>query len=101
MGATHVVNHREDIVEQIKKLKLEVPVNYVYIVARTEQYTEAVAKIRASFGKVCTIIQADVSFYGTEFMSKSLTFSWIGWGLQRIIILGLKTTMRYWGQSSD
>ncbi|KAF5256183.1 hypothetical protein FOXYS1_13355 [Fusarium oxysporum] len=49
---------------------------YVYIVARTEYYTESVAKICAPFGKVCTIVQADVSLYGTEFMSKSLTFSW-------------------------
>lgn len=28
------------------------------------------------FGKACTIVQADVSLYGTEFMSKSMTFAW-------------------------
>ncbi|EMT69591.1 hypothetical protein FOC4_g10003323 [Fusarium odoratissimum] len=76
MGATHVINHREDPVKQIEDLDLDVPIKYVYIVARTEQYTESVAKICAPFGKVCTIVQADVSLYGTEFMSKSLTFSW-------------------------
>ncbi|KAF4338416.1 NADPH2:quinone reductase [Fusarium beomiforme] len=76
MGATHVINHREDLVKQIEGLKLNVPIKYVYIIARTEQYTDAVAKICAPFGKVCTIVQADVSLYGTEFMSKSLTFSW-------------------------
>ncbi|EWZ29434.1 NADPH2:quinone reductase [Fusarium oxysporum Fo47] len=84
MGATHVINHREDLIKQIEELNLDVPINdllaykhgYVYIVARTEQYTESVAKICAPFGKVCTIVQADVSLYGTEFMSKSLTFSW-------------------------
>ena len=49
---------------------------YVYILARTEQYVDAIAKICAPFGKACTIVQADVSLYGTEFMSKSMTFSW-------------------------
>lgn len=49
---------------------------YVYILAKTEQYVDAIAKICAPFGKVCTIVQADVSLYGTEFMSKSMTFSW-------------------------
>ncbi|KAH7224327.1 chaperonin 10-like protein [Fusarium redolens] len=58
MGATHAINHREDIVKQSEDLKLKVPINC------------------APFGKVCTIVQADVSLYGTEFMSKSLTFSW-------------------------
>ncbi|KAF5673597.1 NADPH2:quinone reductase [Fusarium denticulatum] len=76
MGATHVINHRENLVKQIDDLKLNVPIKYVYIVARTEQYTQSIAKICAPFGKVCTVVQADVSLYGTEFMSKSLTFSW-------------------------
>ncbi|PNP58446.1 hypothetical protein FNYG_15109 [Fusarium nygamai] len=76
MGATHVINHREDLTKQIDNLKLNVPIKYVYIVARTEQYTHSVAKICAPFGKVCTVVQADVSLYGTDFMSKSLTFSW-------------------------
>ncbi|RGP80722.1 nadph2:quinone reductase [Fusarium longipes] len=76
MGATHVINHREDLVKQVSDLKLDVPIKYIYIVARTEQYTNAIAKICAPFGKVCTIVQADVSLYGTDFMSKSLTFSW-------------------------
>ncbi|KAJ4026301.1 hypothetical protein NW752_001240 [Fusarium irregulare] len=76
MGATHVINHREDLVKQVADLKLDIPIKYIYIVARTEQYTNAVAKICAPFGKVCTIVQADVSLYGTDFMSKSLTFSW-------------------------
>ena len=53
---------------------------YVYIVARTKQYIEAVAMLCASFAKACTIVQADVKFNGTQFMSKSLTFSqdWAG-----------------------
>ena len=55
-------------------------IRYVYILGPTEQYLSAVGKICAPFGKVCSIVQADVLFYGTEFMSKSLAFSldWVG-----------------------
>ncbi|KAM0490245.1 hypothetical protein ACHAP8_011782 [Fusarium lateritium] len=85
MGATHVINHRKDLVEQVKDLNLSVPINYVllhclnryaYVLASTEQYVDAIAKICAPFGKACTIVQADFSFYGTDFMSKSMTFAW-------------------------
>ncbi|KAM0081661.1 hypothetical protein ACKRZS_006154 [Fusarium odoratissimum] len=76
MGATHVINHLKDLVEQIKDLSLSVPIKYAYILASTEQYIHAVAKICAPFGKVCSIVQADVSLYGTDFMSKSMTFAW-------------------------
>ncbi|KAH6695698.1 chaperonin 10-like protein [Plectosphaerella plurivora] len=75
-GATHVVNHKQDLVTQVEALKLDVPIKYVYILAGTEQYVHAVAKICVPFSKVCTIVQADVSLYGTDFMSKSMTFSW-------------------------
>jgi hypothetical protein len=30
MGATHLVNHRKDLVEEIKALKLDVPIKYAY-----------------------------------------------------------------------
>ncbi|OJJ69756.1 hypothetical protein ASPBRDRAFT_131142 [Aspergillus brasiliensis CBS 101740] len=76
MGATHVVNHREDLESQIKALNLDVPIRYVYVVARTEQYIHLLGKICAPFAKVCSIVQAKFDLYGTEFMSKSMTFSW-------------------------
>ncbi|KAI2997880.1 hypothetical protein CBS147346_8502 [Aspergillus niger] len=76
MGATHVVNHREDLESQIKALNLDVPIKYVYVVARTEQYIHVLGKICAPFAKVCSIVQAKFDLYGTEFMSKSMTFSW-------------------------
>jgi NADPH:quinone reductase-like Zn-dependent oxidoreductase len=96
MGATHVIDHRKDLVEQVTALELEVPIKYtydhgsihlrrvlltmpsryVYILGPTEQYISAVGKICAPFGKVCSIVQADVSLYGSDFMSRSMTFSW-------------------------
>ncbi|KAL7623908.1 hypothetical protein AAE478_005465 [Parahypoxylon ruwenzoriense] len=78
MGATHVVNHRGDIVQQIKDLDLPtgVPLKYAYITSRTEQYIRPIGDILAPFGKVCSIVQAKFDMYGSQFMSKSLTFVW-------------------------
>jgi zinc-binding alcohol dehydrogenase family protein len=77
MGATHTVNHREDLPSQIEKLGLEVPIKYIFITHSTTPYIEPAAKICAPFGKVCSIVQAkDIQMYGTEFMAKSLSFVW-------------------------
>ncbi|KAK8108441.1 quinone oxidoreductase [Apiospora sp. TS-2023a] len=77
-GATHVVNHREDIVRQIRDLNLpaDVPLKYAYITSRTEQYLAPIAEVLAPFGRVCSIVQAKFDMYGTQFMSKSLSFVW-------------------------
>ncbi|KAK8022030.1 quinone oxidoreductase [Apiospora rasikravindrae] len=77
-GATHVVNHREDIVRQIRDLDLpaDVPLKYAYITSRTEQYIAPIADVLAPFGRVCSIVQAKFDMYGTQFMSKSLSFAW-------------------------
>ncbi|KUI53995.1 hypothetical protein VP1G_01442 [Cytospora mali] len=78
MGATHVVNHREDIVRQIRGLDLprDVPLKYAFITSRTEQYVQQIGEVLDTFGKVCSIVQARFDMYGSQFMSKSLTFSW-------------------------
>lgn len=77
MGATHTVNHREDLPSQIEKLDLKVPVKYIFITHSTAPYLGPCAKICAPFGKVCSIVQTqDFPMYGTEFMAKSLTFVW-------------------------
>lgn len=78
MGATHVVNHREDIVGQIRGLELpgDVPLRYALVTSRTEQYIAPIAEVLCAFGKVCSIVQAKFDMYGTQFMSKSLAFVW-------------------------
>lgn len=82
MGATHVVNHREDIVQQIQSLMkkgeipADIPLKYAFITSRTEQYFQPIGDILAPFGKVCSIVQAKFDMYGSQFMSKSLTFVW-------------------------
>ncbi|KAK8248875.1 quinone oxidoreductase [Phyllosticta capitalensis] len=77
MGATHVVNHREALPPQVEALQLDVPIKYVFITYRTEQYMDAAAAICAPFGKVCSIVQTEnLDMYGAEWMAKCLTFVW-------------------------
>ncbi|KAK0290360.1 hypothetical protein LTR91_011285 [Friedmanniomyces endolithicus] len=78
MGATHTVNYREDIVKQIRDLKLETPIKYVFIPhTPADKYIVDSAAICASFGKVYSIVQTqEIPMYGTEFVAKSLTFIW-------------------------
>ncbi|EME45475.1 hypothetical protein DOTSEDRAFT_170894 [Dothistroma septosporum NZE10] len=78
MGATHTVNHRKDIVQQIKDLNLETPIKYVFIThTPASKYIKDSASICAPFGKVCSIVQTqDIPMYGTEWMAKSLTYVW-------------------------
>jgi zinc-binding alcohol dehydrogenase family protein len=77
-GATHTINHHEDITEEVEKLKLDVPIKYVFIThTPMSGYLAPAAKICAPFGRVCSIVQdKEMPMYGTEFMAKSLTFTW-------------------------
>jgi len=49
---------------------------YIFITYSTEQYLSVSADIVAPLGKICSIVQSPVNFYGTQFLSKSLTFAW-------------------------
>lgn len=90
MGATHIINHREDLKPQIDKLKLDIPLKYIFITHSTDTYLAPCAAITAPFGKVCSIVQGKVPMYGTEFMAKSLSFVWA--------LLGTKP---YYGVDAD
>jgi len=77
-GATHTINHHNDLADEVEKLKLDVPIKYIFIThTPTSGYLAPAAKICAPFGKVCSIVQdKEMPMYGTEFMAKSLTFVW-------------------------
>ncbi|ODM24364.1 hypothetical protein SI65_01954 [Aspergillus cristatus] len=74
MGATHVVNHRDDIPAQIAKLDLDVPLKYIFITSSTDQYMSTCGKLCAPFGKLGSIVQGQANMYGTDFMFKSMSF---------------------------
>lgn len=77
MGATHVINHHQNIQKQIEELNLTVPIKYAYI-THTEvgDYVKVCADVQAPFGKMCSIVQGRFDMYGTPCMAKSLTFVW-------------------------
>ncbi|KAI9702269.1 MAG: hypothetical protein M1820_006201 [Bogoriella megaspora] len=76
MGATHVLDHRKDLRPQIEALTLDIPLKYIFITHSTSQYLSVSADICAPLGKICSIVQSPVNFYGTQFLSKSITFAW-------------------------
>lgn len=67
VGATHVVDYRQDIVEQVRGLDLpgNVPPRYALTTSRTEQYVCPIADVSVPFGKVCSIVQAKFGMYGS------------------------------------
>ena len=76
MGATHVINHREELANQISNLHLDFPLKYIFITHSTDSYLATCAQMAAPFAKVCSIVQGKVQMYGTEFMAKSLSYIW-------------------------
>ncbi|KAL9107352.1 MAG: hypothetical protein Q9227_007717 [Pyrenula ochraceoflavens] len=87
MGSTDTVNHREDVRQQIKDLKLKVPLKYflllpgpyryIFICSRTSTYLPIAADLASPFGKICSIVQdKNIQMYGTPAMAKSLSFHW-------------------------
>jgi zinc-binding alcohol dehydrogenase family protein len=77
MGATHIINHHDDIVKQINELNLNVPLKYAFITHTTvEEYVKICADVLVPFGKMCSIVQGNFDMYGTPSMAKSLTFVW-------------------------
>lgn len=49
---------------------------YIFITYSRPIHASRSADMRAPFGKVCSIVQGQACIYGTEFMSKSLSFVW-------------------------
>ncbi|CAF0799269.1 unnamed protein product [Didymodactylos carnosus] len=77
MGATHVINHHEDIPKQIEKLNLQIPLKYAYITHTTVgQYVKDCSECLSPFGTMCSIVQGKFEMFGTKAMAKSLTFCW-------------------------
>ncbi|RDW65141.1 hypothetical protein BP5796_09833 [Coleophoma crateriformis] len=82
-GATHIIDHRKDLKKQIDELGLDVPIKYIFILSSTEQYLSVASDICEPLGKICSIVQSSVNFYGTQFLSKSLTFAWCWLGTRQ------------------
>lgn len=78
MGATHVINHHEDLAKQLDELKLDVPLKYALIThTPNDEYLKVLSDLMAPFGKICSIVQGATPFgRGIRAMGKSLSYHW-------------------------
>ncbi|ORX95392.1 zinc-binding alcohol dehydrogenase [Basidiobolus meristosporus CBS 931.73] len=73
MGATHVINHRDDLKPQLDSLGLTV--DYMFICHSTQKYLPIAQNIVNPFGRIVSIVKDSESLPFTD-MSRSLSFSW-------------------------
>ncbi|ORY03502.1 oxidoreductase [Basidiobolus meristosporus CBS 931.73] len=73
MGATHVINHREDLKPQLDSLGLTV--DYMFICHSSQKYLPMAQNIVSPFGRIVSIVK-DLETLPFNNMIRSLSFSW-------------------------
>lgn len=75
MGADRVINHRQSLSEELRKIGVkELP--YILCLYNPNVYWEEMAKIIQPQGKICSIVDADRPVDLSLLKSKSVTFCW-------------------------
>ncbi|WP_321382764.1 zinc-binding alcohol dehydrogenase family protein [uncultured Enterococcus sp.] len=75
MGADRVINHRQSLSEELRKIGVkELP--YILCLYNPNVYWEEMAKIIQPQGRICSIVDADRPVDLSLLKSKSVTFSW-------------------------
>jgi zinc-binding alcohol dehydrogenase family protein len=74
-GADHVVNHHQDLVQQVRSLGYEF-VDHVLILNDTDGHFPAAAELVAPQGKICSIVENNRSIGIDKLRSKSAQFLW-------------------------
>ncbi|WP_454189836.1 zinc-binding alcohol dehydrogenase family protein [Paenibacillus sp. Marseille-Q7038] len=75
LGADHVINHYEEFIPQLRELGIDT-VDYILCLSKTEEYWEAMEKVIAPQGKICSIVETDEKLDLTLMKNKSVTFVW-------------------------
>jgi len=76
-GATLVINHREDIADQLNQHGIAP--NYAFICYGTHHYLPQLCKVMSSWGHIGSIVEepsAPLPFSSMDAFSRALTFSW-------------------------
>lgn len=75
MGADRVINHRQSLSEELRKIGVkELP--YILCLYNPNAYWEEMAKIIQPQGRICSIVDADRPVDLSLLKNKSVTFSW-------------------------
>ncbi|KAK9720423.1 hypothetical protein K7432_004119 [Basidiobolus ranarum] len=73
MGATHVINHHDELKPQLDSLGLTV--DYMFICHSTQKYLPIAQNIVNPFGRIVSIVKDSATLPFTD-LSRALTFSW-------------------------
>jgi zinc-binding alcohol dehydrogenase family protein len=75
LDADHIVNHRENIPEQLRALGID-GVEFVFCLNSTDQHWAAMAEVVAPQGRICSIVKTVGPVDLGPLMQKSASFSW-------------------------
>ncbi len=75
LGADHVINHREDIPGQLKKLDIP-EVDYLFNTVDTTGYWNVMVDVIKPFGRIVSIVESSQPVDLGRLMGKSASFSW-------------------------
>ncbi|KAH9178071.1 hypothetical protein AeNC1_017485, partial [Aphanomyces euteiches] len=75
LGADHVVNHNEDIPEQLQAIGIP-QVDYILVFTDLPQYFNAIVDVIKPHGKICAINPFTENLPFQNLFTKSVTFAW-------------------------
>jgi len=75
LGADHVINHHEDMLEQLKQQQLPAP-DYILCLNSTDLHFEPMMEMIAPQGMICSIVETTESHNLDQLKSKSAGFVW-------------------------
>lgn len=75
MGADHVINHRENMPQQLKALGFE-QMDYIYCCYNTEVHFEAMTEMIAPSGHIVSIVNSGKPLAIENLFGKRVSFSW-------------------------
>ncbi|GIP18339.1 NADPH:quinone reductase [Paenibacillus montaniterrae] len=74
-GADHVIDHRQPLEPQLKKLGLH-GVNYIFVLNSPDQHLDEMKKVILPQGKICSILPFEQPVDLGAFFAKSVTYVW-------------------------
>lgn len=75
LGADHVINHHQPLMEQLSASSLS-QVDYIFCCSHTDDYFMGMAEVIKPQGKICVIVDAFKPLEMTLLKAKSVTFVW-------------------------
>lgn len=75
MGAEYVINHNENIIEQLSSIGIK-QVDYILCCSSTDQYFDVMTNIIKPQGKICCIVDNTQPLDMSTLKAKSVSFDW-------------------------